>query len=99
MGVGTLTVSSYMNEIKKQTEQWASQVRAMADAKGGVKTTADTIFNITSVAESIISYADEQRADLIVMGTRGRAGLKRLVLGSVASGVVEHATCPVLVVR
>jgi nucleotide-binding universal stress UspA family protein len=39
------------------------------------------------------------RADLIVMGTHGRRGFKRLVLGSVAEAVVRHAPCPVLLVR
>jgi nucleotide-binding universal stress UspA family protein len=62
--------------------------------------TADTLFNLPSVAESIISYASEQKAGLIVIGTRARSGLKkRLVPGSVASAVVAHAGCPVLVVR
>ncbi|MEW6070210.1 MAG: universal stress protein, partial [Candidatus Thermoplasmatota archaeon] len=37
--------------------------------------------------------------DLIVMGTKGRTGIARLVLGSVAENVVHHAKCPVLVVR
>jgi nucleotide-binding universal stress UspA family protein len=36
---------------------------------------------------------------LIIMGTKGRTGLKKIVLGSVASGVISHAKCPVLVVR
>jgi len=71
----------------------------MSAAKEGVKVTTDTIFNLHSVAESIVNYAAEQKAEMIVIGTRGRSGLKRLVLGSVASGVVAHAGCPVLVVR
>lgn len=84
---------------KKQTKEWFSQVKSKA-AKQGVKVrAADTIFNLPSVGESLISYAAEQKADLIVIGTRGRSGLKRLVLGSVASAVVAHASCPVLVVR
>ncbi len=93
-----VTVTSYIEEAKKRAEEWFSQVKSMA-AKEGVKVRSDTIFNLPSVAESIISYAAEQKADLIVIGTKGRAGLKRLVLGSVASGVVSHASCPVLVVR
>lgn len=98
MGPGIFTVTHYIDETKKHAEEWFSQVKAMA-AKEGIKVTADTIFNLPSVPESIISYAVEQKADLIVIGTRGRTGLKRLVLGSVASGVVAHASCPVLVVR
>lgn len=93
-----LTVPRYIQEAKKQTDEWFSQVKSSA-AKEGVKITAETIFSPPSVAESIINYASEQKADLIVIGTRGRSGLKRLVLGSVASAVVAHASCPVLVVR
>jgi nucleotide-binding universal stress UspA family protein len=90
-----LTVPRYIQEAK----EWFSQVKSKA-AKQGVKVTAaETIFNLPSVAESIINYASEQKPDLIVIGTRGRSGLKRLVLGSVASAVVAHAGCPVLVVR
>lgn len=98
MGPGALTVTRYISEAKKQAEEWFSQVKSKA-AKQGIKVTADTIFNLPSVAESILNYASEQKADLIVIGTRGRSGLKRLVLGSVASAVVAHAGCPVLVVR
>ena len=99
MTLGVLTVPRYIQEAKKQTEEWFSQVKSKA-AKQGVKVTAaETIFNLPSVAESIINYASEQKADLIVIGTRGRSGLKRLLLGSVASAVVAHAGCPVLVVR
>lgn len=98
MAPSVLTVPRYINEAKKQTEEWFSQVKSKA-AKRGVKITAETIFNPPSVAESIINYASQQKADLIVIGTRGRSGIKRLVLGSVASAVVAHAGCPVLVVR
>jgi universal stress protein A len=49
--------------------------------------------------EEIVRIAEEERADLIVMGTHGRAGLNHLLLGSVAERVVRLATCPVLTVR
>lgn len=53
----------------------------------------------SSVRDEIIKIAREKDVDLIVMGTRGMTGLKRIILGSVASGVVTYAPCPVLVVR
>jgi nucleotide-binding universal stress UspA family protein len=43
--------------------------------------------------------AENQKCDLIVMGTHGRSGLKHLLLGSVAEHVLKHARCPVMVVR
>src|SRR5690606_13617820 len=50
-------------------------------------------------AEEILRLADEARADVVVVGTHGRSGIDRLLLGSVAERVVRHAGCPVLVMR
>ncbi|GIV62019.1 MAG: universal stress protein [Rhodothermaceae bacterium] len=52
-----------------------------------------------SAAPAIVEYAAEEAIDLIVMGTHGRRGLRRLLLGSVAEEVVRTAPCPVLTVR
>jgi nucleotide-binding universal stress UspA family protein len=49
--------------------------------------------------EEILRIADEFPADLIVMGTHGRRGLQRLLMGSVAEYVLERASCPVLTVK
>lgn len=50
-------------------------------------------------AEEILHYAKEQHCDLIVMGTHGREGLWRTIMGSVAEEVSRSANCPVLTVR
>jgi nucleotide-binding universal stress UspA family protein len=50
-------------------------------------------------ATEIAKAAKEWPADLIVIGSHGRSGVKRALLGSVAEGVMRHAPCPVLVVR
>jgi len=47
----------------------------------------------------VLAVADEMHADLIVMGTHGRRGLSRLLMGSVAELVMRKATCPVLTVK
>jgi len=47
----------------------------------------------------LVDIADERKADLIALGTHGRKGLKRLLLGSVTSGVIVNAPCDVLVVK
>jgi len=50
-------------------------------------------------AEAILSVARARRADLIVMGTRGLGSLQGILLGSVSQKVIQHAECPVMVVR
>jgi universal stress protein A len=50
-------------------------------------------------ASAIIEEANREKVDLIVMGTHGRTGLKRLVMGSVAEAIVRRAKCPVLTVK
>lgn len=52
-----------------------------------------------SVARAILEEAEASRCDLIVMGTHGRHGVKRFLLGSVAEQVLREALCPVLLVR
>ena len=52
-----------------------------------------------NAAGTIVDYAKEVHADIIVVGTHGRTGVSRLLMGSVAEHVVRSATCPVLVVR
>jgi universal stress protein A len=50
-------------------------------------------------AAQIVRYAREEHCDLLVVGTHGRTGIRRLVLGSVAERVVRESECPVLVVH
>jgi nucleotide-binding universal stress UspA family protein len=50
-------------------------------------------------AEAILDVANQQHADLIVVGSRGLTGIKRYLLGSVSNKVSEHAHCSVMIVR
>ncbi len=50
-------------------------------------------------AEEILQAAQDQDADLIVMGTHGRSGLCQTLMGSIAEAVMRHAPCPVLMIR
>lgn len=50
-------------------------------------------------SEVITEFATKERADIIIMGSHGRTGLLRLLMGSVAERVIGHAKCPVLVVH
>jgi nucleotide-binding universal stress UspA family protein len=91
-------ITTYIDEEKRQAEMWYMNTGDLA-AKDGVKFSTETILDVVSAADSIVNNAASKKADLIVIGTKGRTGLKRFLLGSVASGVVAHAKCSVLVVR
>jgi nucleotide-binding universal stress UspA family protein len=73
---------------------------AMALAKSaGVDARSKVIQPAASVVEGIVDYASSEKIDLIVVGTRGLGGFKKMLLGSVSSGVVANSPCSVLVVR
>lgn len=67
--------------------------------KRGIKVKTELPEGVISVVEAIINHANKQDVDLIVVGTRGLGGFKKMLMGSVSSGVISHADYPVLVVR
>ena len=75
----------YVEEVKKKAE--ASGVKAEAFVKEG------------EAYQAIVDLAKERDVNIIVMGSHGRTGLKRLLMGSVAEKVIGYAPCPVLVTR
>jgi len=88
----------YIEEAKRHAEMWFSDLGRLAE-KSEVRHSSETILDIASASDSIVNYAEGKKVDLIVMGTKGRTGVKPFLLGSVASGVLGHAKCSVLVVR
>ena len=67
--------------------------------QNNVKLNTEVIITTKSLVAEIVDYAQSNNVDLIVVGTRGRSGFKKLLLGSVASGVVTYAHCHVMVVK
>ncbi|PEN09477.1 universal stress protein [Longimonas halophila] len=59
----------------------------------------EAVVRDVAAAPAILDYADDHDIDLIVMGTHGRRGMRRMILGSVSEEVVRYASCPVLTVR
>jgi nucleotide-binding universal stress UspA family protein len=89
-------------EIEKKVMEDAQKildtVRQKATEKN-VNVKMDAISSFTSVVKDIVHYAKVNNADIIVIGNRGMTGFKKLLVGSVASGVVTYSDCPVLVVK
>src|SRR6266568_4942731 len=81
-----------------EAEKLVSEAASVAESKG-VKAKQKVMRHMGSVAEGIREYADKNGIDLIIVGTRGLGGVKRLVFSNVAGGVVSNANCSVLVVR
>jgi|SRR6476619_6039966 len=59
----------------------------------------EVLMDVGAVSKAIVEYAEKNNIDLIVLGTRGISGIKRMLLGSTASGVVTYSHCPVIVVK
>jgi nucleotide-binding universal stress UspA family protein len=93
------TKDQYHEDIKNMIEPWFEKVKDIANNEGISDVKTETFIDVKSVIGSIIDYASRKDIDLIVIGTKGRTGLQRFLMGSVANGVVQHAHCPVLLVR
>jgi nucleotide-binding universal stress UspA family protein len=92
--------SATWEEIRKRQAQDAEQfTREASDRIAAPGLTVDTEVREGDPRTAIVDAADEWQADLIVVGSHGRTGIERLVMGSVAQAVVAHAHCSVEVVR
>jgi nucleotide-binding universal stress UspA family protein len=89
------SIDSFVKEIvegaDKSMDDFLKENAAGLDVKGRVVT--------GYAAEEITKAAEEENADMIVMGTHGRTGIDKILFGSVAEKVVKTSACPVLTVR
>lgn len=87
------------NMYSIMTKESEKKLTALKDdlSKEGVAMETSVLFG--NAADIIISACTEKKADLVVVGSHGRHGAKKFLLGSVSSKVVEHAPCDVLVVK
>jgi nucleotide-binding universal stress UspA family protein len=81
-----------------EAKKWFHKLEE-AGAKNNILLKTELIDTQMSVEGTIVEYAESQDIDLIIIGTTGRSGFKKLLLGSVASGVVNYATCSVMVTK
>lgn len=85
--------------LQKANEKITAAEKALAAAAGERTITADTAVRTGIAHDEIVQAAQTLEADLIVISTHGRTGLRHILMGSTAERVVRHAPCPVFVVR
>jgi nucleotide-binding universal stress UspA family protein len=84
-------------DYKKHDADLKQRLRERFESNPDVRVETQLIY--AKPADGILAVADEVRCDLIVMGTHGRGGLLRLLMGSVAESVMRNACCPVLTIH
>jgi nucleotide-binding universal stress UspA family protein len=84
---------------EEQTKDAKSSVAAAAKALQSAGFTVDTRIVEADPRSAILDVAEESKADLIVLGSHGRRGIQKFLIGSVAESVARHARCSVLIVR
>src|SRR5215472_11047069 len=89
----------YAHEISER-EKMLAKIKEKAE-KINIQSKTEVLKSpqTTSTGAAIVNYAEKEKVDLITIGTRGRTGITKMLLGSVASTVVTYAYCPVMVVR
>jgi nucleotide-binding universal stress UspA family protein len=93
-----LTMGEIILLAEDEAKKWFDDIKEKADRRG-IRFRSKIIMAKRSSVSTLLDYAEEQNIDLIVVGTRGRSGIKKMLLGSFASGLVTYAACPVLVVK
>jgi nucleotide-binding universal stress UspA family protein len=92
------TTNSIIKNQEEEAQRWLAIVREKAN-DNKIKLRMEFIIDPMSIVGAIVEYAERENIDLLVIGSRGLTGFKKLLIGSVASGVVTYAHCPVMVVK
>ncbi len=85
-----------VEDLVRKAKGFVADVKKQAEAAG---VPAETFVGEAEAYQAVNNLAQEQKADMIVLGSHGRTGLRRLLMGSVTEAVIGHASCPVLVVK
>ncbi len=92
------TVKDIVLLAEDEAKKWFDRIKDKANEKE-IQLKTEFIIAKKSVLSTLLEYIEEHNIDLIVVGTRGRSGIKKMLLGSVAEGLVIYAPCPVLVIK
>lgn len=92
-------IKRILQEEKGITKEWFDEIKASANKKNIQVIKTELVTTRSSIESAIVDYAKRNRIDLIVIGLAGHSGFKKLMLGSVASGVIKHSHCPVMTIK
>lgn len=100
VGPGEAVAAGPIAQLNQEQQDYHRSI-AERDAKAlaGASLEAKAMTVLGDPRSAIVDAATRERADLVIVGSHGRSGFKKLLLGSVASHVVSHAPCSVLVVK
>ena len=94
-----LTIKEIILLAEDEAKKWFDQIKEIAKMRE-VQLKTEFIVAKRSVLSAMLEYIEEQNINLIVVeGYRGRSGVKKMLLGSIASGLVTYSPCPVLVIK
>ena len=99
-GIFGVVPPEHAERMKQEAHKWFEKIRDRIDnTYSNITVCTEVISTGASPQAAIVEYAEKKNIDLVVIGTRGMSGLKKLLLGSVALGVIEYSHCPVLAVK
>lgn len=96
LALGNFSYEDYTSAQIDQAKKLLAELVEKASAQG---CTCESSQTVGDIVDEIIELADNKYADMIIMGTHGKRGLEKILLGSVAERVLKKAHCPVLVVN
>ncbi len=96
-GLDSRVTDALLKKQKKTVDKNFSSLEKVA--KKSKVSISSKIIVVQSIVKSLLSFTTSNRVDLIVIGSHGRTGFDKLLLGSVANGISQKARCPVLIVK
>jgi nucleotide-binding universal stress UspA family protein len=87
-----------LEEERNQAKQWMDKLRQKAENRK-IPFRSEIIEGVVSAGTAITDYASSHGINIIIVGTKGRSGVSKVLLGSVAFKVVTHSSCPVIVIK
>lgn len=96
---GLVGFEAYLDSARQHAEKAFAHVNHLASIGGAPVSVKTHLVENTSVVQAILETAELEHSKLIIMGSHGRGGIEKLLIGSIAAKVTAHSTKPVMVIR